>query len=144
MESATATSTMLALTGRAAVAQAPEDPMTDDQAARLGDLLREARAQQQFSLYSLAAELGWPRSWLLKLEAGQYRDPSPERVARLAERLRVDPAVVDQLTDDYLARSLPTVRTYFRSKAQASEAELDELERVISEVQAKYRDRGDG
>jgi hypothetical protein len=82
--------------------------------------------------------MGLPHSWLSYLEAGRSLEPLPDRVAMLAEMLEIDPADIDRVSGDYLAQSLPNVRTYFRSKGKATQAELDELERVVAEVQAKY------
>jgi transcriptional regulator with XRE-family HTH domain len=116
--------------------------LTNKQAVALGELFRTARTDQGLSLSSLAQELGWPRSSLSYLETGRSRDSSPERIARLAERLRIDPAQIDRLSGGYLAQSLPSVRTYFRSKSGASKAELDEIEHVVRQIQDKYRQRG--
>jgi hypothetical protein len=77
------------------------------------------------------------------LEAGRSLEPLPDRVARLAEWLEIDPAEIDEVSGNYLAQSLPTVRTYFRSKGKATTAELDELERVIQEVQSRFRQADD-
>lgn len=113
--------------------------MTETQAMRLGELIRSAREKQNVSLRALESETGVARTWLVYLEAGRSLEPSPDRLARVAETLHIDPARIDRVSGRYLARSLPTVRTYFRSKGQATPAELDELEQVIAEVQAKYR-----
>jgi transcriptional regulator with XRE-family HTH domain len=113
--------------------------MTEQQAARLGELVRKAREAKGLSLRTLEAETGVARTWLVYLEAGRSLEPSSDRLARVAEALGLDPARIDRVSGSYLARSLPTVRTYFRSKGKATPAELDELEQVIADVQAKYR-----
>jgi transcriptional regulator with XRE-family HTH domain len=113
--------------------------MTNDQAKVLGALIRAKRERRGVSLHRLEAETGLPLSWLVYLEAGRSLEPLPDRVARLAEWLGIDPAKIDKVSGNYLAQSLPTVRTYFRSKGKATAAELDELERVIAEVQSRYR-----
>jgi len=113
--------------------------MTEDQAKKLGAVIRSARELKGLSLRRLETETGISLSWLVYLEAGRSLEPLPDRVARIAELLEIDPAKIDKVSGNYLARSLPTVRTYFRSKGKATKAELDELERAIQEVQAKYR-----
>src|ERR1700736_3687705 len=113
--------------------------MTEQQATRLGELVREAREAKGWSLRTPEAETGVARTWLVYLEAGRSLEPSPDRLARVAEALELDPARIDRVSGSYLARSLPTVRTYFRSKGKATQAELDELEQVIADVQAKHR-----
>jgi transcriptional regulator with XRE-family HTH domain len=116
--------------------------MTEQQAARLGELVRKAREAKGWSLRMLEVESGVARTWLVYLEAGRSLEPSPDRLARVVEGLDLDPARIDRVSGSYLARSLPTVRTYFRSRGKATQAELDELEQVIAEVQAKYRELG--
>ncbi len=115
--------------------------MTQAQATRLGELIRSAREAKGLSLRTLESKTGVARTWLVYVEAGRSLEPSPDRLARVAEALEIDPADIDGVSGGYLARSLPTVRTYFRSKGKATQAELDELEHVIAEVQAKHRRR---
>jgi transcriptional regulator with XRE-family HTH domain len=112
--------------------------MTEQQAQQLGALIRSAREAKGIGVRELSTEMGLPHSWLSYLEAGRSLEPLPDRVAMLAEMLEIDPADIDRVSGDYLAQSLPNVRTYFRSKGKATQAELDELERVVAEVQAKY------
>src|ERR1019366_5630049 len=113
--------------------------MTEQQAQRLGALIRSAREAKGLSVREVSTEMGLTHSWLGYLETGRSLEPLPDRVAMLAEMLEIDPAEIDRVSGDYLAQSLPTVRTYFRSKGKATQAELEELERVVAEVQAKYR-----
>jgi transcriptional regulator with XRE-family HTH domain len=112
--------------------------MTEQQAKRLGELIRSSRQARGLSLRALEAATGLARTWLVYLEAGRALEPLPDRLAKVAEVLHIDPARIDRVSGNYLARSLPTVRTYFRSKGKATPAELDELERVIAEVRARY------
>jgi transcriptional regulator with XRE-family HTH domain len=116
--------------------------VNEQQAKKLGKLIRCARQAQGLSLRALEGMTGLARTWLVYLEAGRSLEPLPDRLARVAEALNVDPARIDQVSGNYLAKSLPTVRTYFRSRGKATQAELTELERVIAEVQAKYRKHG--
>jgi transcriptional regulator with XRE-family HTH domain len=113
-------------------------PMITEQAKRLGALVREARQARGLYLHDVAEQTGVTRTWLLYLEAGRSLEPSPDRLARVVELLKIDPAQVDAVSGHYLARSLPNMRTYFRSKGQVSTAELDEIERVVAEIHAKY------
>jgi hypothetical protein len=45
---------------------------------------------------------------------------------------------IDRASKNHLAESLPRVRTYFRSTAQATPEERDEIEAAIAEIQAKH------
>jgi transcriptional regulator with XRE-family HTH domain len=116
--------------------------MTAQQARRLGALIRSAREAKGVSVRELSTQMGLTHSWLGYFEAGRSLEPLPDRVAMLAEMLDIDPAEIDKVSGDYLAQSLPNVRTYFRSKGKATQAELDELEHVVDEVKAKYRSTG--
>jgi transcriptional regulator with XRE-family HTH domain len=111
--------------------------MTDHQAKRLGDLVRDARHQKRVSLRDLEALTGFNESWLSRLERGRYADPNPVQLARLAETLGIDPAAIDHASRDHLANSLPSARTYFRSKEKLSPEALDELELALEAIRAK-------
>ena len=56
----------------------------------------------------------------------------------MAEALDIDPVAVDRASQNHLAQSLPSVRTYFRSTAQATPEQLDEIEAAVAEIQAKH------
>jgi len=112
--------------------------MTNQQAKRLGAVIRKAREAKGLSYRELAEHTGVAQTWLKYLETGRSLEPLPSRVGRVTEALELDPAVIDRVSGGYLASSLPTVRTYFRSKGRASVAELDEIERVVAEIHAKY------
>jgi len=111
--------------------------MTDKQACNLGDLIRRARNKKGLSLYALADLTGMDFSWLGRLERGQYANPDPVHLARLAEALAIDPARIDDVSSDHLADSLPSVRTYFRSKTKATPEQLDAIDAVLREIHAQ-------
>jgi hypothetical protein len=48
--------------------------------------------------------------------------------------LNIDPAIIDQVSEDHLASNLPNVRTYFRSKAKATPTQIAQLEAAIEEI----------
>lgn len=63
-----------------------------------------------------------------------YGAPNPVHLARVAEALEIDPARIDEVSADHLAASLPSVRTYFRSKTKATPEQLDAIEAVLREI----------
>jgi len=85
-------------------------------------------------LFALADLTGYDASWLQRLESGQYASPNPAHLARVAEALDIDPARIDEVSADHLADSLPSVRTYFRSKTKATPEQLDAIEAVLREI----------
>ncbi len=114
--------------------------MTEAQAQRLGQLILRARTRRGWSLAMLQEHTGIPDVWLNRVERGVYLQPAPERVAKLAEVLEIDPMAIDRASKNHLAQSLPTVRTYFRSTAQATPEQLDEIEAALAEIQTRHAD----
>ena len=112
--------------------------MTDAEARRLGRIIRSARLTQGLSYGELAALSGIDKGWLHRLENGQRAEPDPVLLACVAEALGIDPARIDQASNDYLAASMPSVRTYFRSKDKLPLAALKEVEAAVAEIRAKY------
>ena len=112
--------------------------MTDAQARNLGLLIHNARAAKGLSFRGLAAITDVPLASLKRFEDGVYNDPSPAQIARIAEALEIDPARIDRVSRDHLADSMPTMRTYFRSKEKLSPEALDEVERAVADIRAKY------
>jgi transcriptional regulator with XRE-family HTH domain len=117
--------------------------MTEAQAQRLGQLILRARTRRGWSLATLSDHTGIPDVWLNRVERGLYLQPAPERLAKTAEVLRIDPITIDRATHDYLAESLPGVRTYFRSKEKLSPGALDKIEAMLAEIQASHAAPGD-
>lgn len=112
--------------------------MTEAQALRLGQLVLRARTRRGWSLATLQEQTGIDMSWLNRVERGLYLQPAPERLAKLAEVLGIDPVAIDRASENHLSQSLPSVRTYFRSTAHATPEQLDEIEAAVAEIQAKH------
>jgi transcriptional regulator with XRE-family HTH domain len=112
--------------------------MTEAQALRLGQLVLRARTRRGWSLATLQEQTGIDISWLNRVERGLYLQPAPERLAKLAEVLGIDPVAIDRASENHLSQSLPSVRTYFRSTAQATPKQLDEIEAAIADIQSKH------
>lgn len=118
--------------------------MTEAQAVRLGQLVLRARTRRGWSLATLQEETGIDVSWLNRVERGLYLQPAPERLAKVAEVLDIDPVAIDRASENHLAQSLPSIRTYFRSTAQATPEQLDEIEAAIADIHAKHAGPPDG
>jgi transcriptional regulator with XRE-family HTH domain len=115
--------------------------MTETQARQLGQLIVSTRERRGLSTRQLVRLADIPQTWLQRLEHGHFLQPSPDRLARLAEILEIDPARIDRLTRNYLADSLPSVHTYFRSKEKAGPEEIAEIEAAIRRIHKKYGGR---
>jgi transcriptional regulator with XRE-family HTH domain len=107
--------------------------MSATKAKELGALTARARARKGLTARKLAAQLGVSNSWVTKLEAGWFLDPSPSLMARLAEVLDIEPARIDELMPGVVADSLPGMRTYFRAKYDLTPEQVEQI--------AKYTDR---
>ena len=108
--------------------------MTPTNAKRLGRIISNARKRRHLSIRGLADQLGISFAWLKQLEDGQYLDPSPDRLARIAEALEVEPSSVDRLARGAVSDSLPELRTYFRAKYQLRQEEIDKMERYFERL----------
>lgn len=112
--------------------------MTEAQAQKLGQMINAARQKKGLSLRDVANQVDISHIWLKELESGHYTDPAPDRLARLAELLDIDPVRIDRVNKDVLANSLPDVRTYFRAKDKLSPEQLDEVEATMKRLRSKY------
>jgi transcriptional regulator with XRE-family HTH domain len=114
---------------------------TETQAKKLGKLLVRTRERAGLSLRGLAEQADIPYTWLARIEQGTFTHPAPDRLARVAEALGIDPARIDRLSHNHLADSLPSLHTYFRSKEKASPEEIAEIEAAIKKIHSKYERR---
>lgn len=117
--------------------------MKETQAKRLGKALRAAREKKGWSLPQTMEKTGLDMAWLHRLEAGRYATPDPVRLLRLAEALDFDPFRINKLTGELVGEALPGVRTYFRSTTPATQDDIDEIERHVKRILAKYGDEVD-
>ncbi len=112
--------------------------MNETQAKRLGKAFEKARKAKGRSVWSMMKYEEFDSSWVFRLERGKYANADTVRMLVYAEAVGLDPAVIDQITGNATADSLPSVRTYFRSTANASPDELDEIEREVARIHRKY------
>jgi transcriptional regulator with XRE-family HTH domain len=108
--------------------------MTQPQARRLGELIATARAKKGLSTRAVAAELDVAYGWITELENGRYLDPAPDRLARLAEMLGIEPSRIDRLMKGAIAQGLPEPRVYFRAKFDLTPEEAARVERYIERL----------
>ena len=108
--------------------------MTPSQAKELGKLFGTARARSRKSVRDLGADLRVAYVWINRLERGDYLDPSPHRLARLAEVLDIDPARIDRIMRGGFSDSLPSMRTYFRAKTKLTPEQAAQVERYIERL----------
>lgn len=117
--------------------------MTEHQAKQLGQVIAKARLRKRLSLRELEAQLGVPRSWLGYVEQGRSLSVAPDRLARLAEALDIEPARIDRITKGSVAGSLPEVRTYFRAKYGLTDEQANQIERYVQRYIEPSEDSGE-
>lgn len=108
--------------------------MTQHQAQQLGRLIASARARKKLSTRALALAAGLSLAWIAELEAGKYLDPAPDRLARLAAVLDIEPSRIDKLTKGAMTGGLPEPKVYFRAKLALSQEESDKVMRYIERM----------
>ena len=74
---------------------------------------------------------------LKRFEDGVYNNPSPAQITRIAEALDIDPARIDRVSKNHLANSMPSMRTYLRSKEKLSPEAMDALEQALADIRAE-------
>lgn len=116
----------------------PAKQLTARQAQALGRLMASARSKAQLSLRSLAGAANLDLAWIHRLESGNYLAPDPKLLLKAAEVLNISPARMDQVTGGWIARSLPPVKTYFRSTTDWTEDDVALIEAEVARIQAKY------
>jgi transcriptional regulator with XRE-family HTH domain len=111
--------------------------MTESQAIQLGRIVRTARLKKGWTLPATMDQVGIDQAWLVRLELGRYANPDPVNLARIVEALDIDPARIDRVSKNHLADSMPTMRTYLRSKEKLSPEAMDALEEALADIRAE-------
>ncbi len=84
-------------------------------AVTLGEYIREARENRNISARRLSEELHMHHSYISRVEAGKFKQPSPEKLQRIAEHLELDYGDLCALAG-YQAPGLPDFLPYLRAK----------------------------
>ena len=117
--------------------------MTEAEAQQLGRTGRHAPHQHKGCRSAAGSSLRH-RQALAAAAGARPATPIPtRRAARAGRALDIDPARIDLVSQNHLADSMPTMRTYFRSKEKLSAEPLDEVEAGRGEIRAKYAAQAD-
>ncbi len=81
----------------------------------LGEYIRQARERRDISARKLSEELHMHPSYISRVEAGNFKQPSPEKLQRIAEYLELDYDDLCALAG-YRAPGLPDFLPYLRAK----------------------------
>jgi transcriptional regulator with XRE-family HTH domain len=111
---------------------------TEEQNNKLGEYVRERRESRGISLAVAGFESDLHHTYWRKLEAGEYRMPSPLALDRIAEVLECQPADLYALAGYKPTGELPTFKPYLRAKSHLPPAAIDQLESYYKFLRAQY------
>lgn len=111
--------------------------MNQEQSKRLGEFLRARREELGYSARHLARAVGVRDSTIMRLERGCYAAPAADKLARIAEELRLELADVFALAEYVVPSRLPALPHYLKVRypvlgREAIEELTDHLERLMS------------
>src|SRR5437773_9709061 len=113
--------------------------MEEDQAKRLGRWLREQRQAAGLSTTELARRTGTTDATIVRFEKGAFGAPSPRKLARIAEALRLSLADVYSMAGYATPRDLPSFQPYLRRKYRGMPAAaVADLETAFRRIASKH------
>jgi len=103
-------------------------------ARKLGAFIKRHRTQRGLSQEKLGAEVGLPASTILRLERGEFKAPSPEKLQRLAGALGVEFEDLFTLAG-YATPGVPGLPVYLRRKFDdLSDDDVAKVERYVKRL----------
>ena len=113
--------------------------MQDHQAKRFGRWLSEQRQAAGISKRELARRAGMTDGTIVRIEQGVIDAPSPDKLARIAEALRLSLADVYSMAGYATPDDLPSFQPYLRRKYRDMPAEaISELDEAFSRIVGKH------
>lgn len=117
--------------------------MSTANAKKLGAAIKRHREERGLSQEKLGALVRLPASTILRLERGEFKAPSPEKLQRIARALEVDFedlfGLAYQTPDD-----LPGLPVYLRQKFDdLSDEGVERVERYVELTRKKEQRGGD-
>ena len=121
------------------------DKSKEPDAVKLGEYIGAQRESLGISLRRLAERIGVTHSYLSRLEAGDYAQPAPAVLYRIAEALDLDPEDLFALAGHTIPRELPSFTPYLRAKYDIPDQAAQELADYFRFMTERYniRERGD-
>lgn len=116
--------------------------MSTQNAKKLGRFIERHRKEQGLSQEALGAKVGLPGSTIFRLERGEFKAPSPEKLQRLAGALQVDFEDLFTLAGYATPEGLPGLPVYLRRKFD--DLSDEGVERVERYVERLRRQEGKG
>ena len=116
--------------------------MNQERSKRLGEFLRARREELGLSARHLARAVGVRDSTIMRLERGAYAAPAADKLARIAEQLKLELADVFALAEYVVPSSLPALPHYLKLRYPAlRDGHVDELhdhlKKLLSSLEAE-------
>ena len=105
---------------------------------KLGEYIRAQREAIGVSQRHLAGRIGVHHSYLARLEAGDYAQPAPAVLHRLAEALDLEPEDLFALAGHTVPHELPSFAPYLRAKYDISDQATRELTDYFRYMAERY------
>ncbi len=111
--------------------------MTQQQKEQLAVVVRRYRKQRGLGVREVARALEVNPGWLGRIESGDLKQPSFERLQALADVLG---APADELfrAAGYEPSALPELGAYFRAKYGLGNEAVDDIERYVRRIKKRY------
>jgi transcriptional regulator with XRE-family HTH domain len=112
--------------------------MNNEQAQRLGSILKARRDELGLSTYAVADAVGVEQSTIVRFEKGAFLAPRPDKLARLAEALGLVGADLFAMAGYTTPGDLPSLGSYLRIKyCDLPEEDLDNIEAYATKLAKK-------
>lgn len=112
--------------------------MNDEQAQKLGAVLKARRDELKLSTYDVAKAMGVKQSTVVRLEHGAFVAPRPDKLIGIAEALGLRAAELFAMAGYITPSDLPSLDTYLRIKyCDLPEEDLDTIAAYITKLAKK-------
>ena len=105
---------------------------------KLGEYIKAQREALSVSQRQLAGRIGIHHSYLARLEAGDYAQPAPAILHRIAEALDLEPEDLFALAGHTVPHELPSFAPYLRAKYDISDQAARELTDYFRYMAERY------
>jgi transcriptional regulator with XRE-family HTH domain len=111
---------------------------TEPDGVKLGEYIKAQRESLGISQRRLAARIGIHHSYLARMEAGDYAQPAPAILNRIAEALDLDPENLFAFAGHTIPRQLPSFAPYLRAKYDITDQAARELADYFRYLAQRY------
>lgn len=115
-------------------------PSQDTKANALGNFVTARRAELELSLAAVAERMGKgvDRTWVHRIEHGEFRNTTPERLQALARALETDVEDLYAIAGITVPEQLPEFGVYLRAKYDLPDRAVDQLDEYFQMLKSKH------